>query len=148
MAAMRRLLFVWSLFWGAALASACGPSDQEPLTPADRCALLCEPSASHPCAGEEVPSTCVSTCVPHIEGLVDDCLVCVMRNSGWIGQACECRTVDDFGNVNVRCDDCAYTSLERQCTDGTGTTCTKDSTSCSGFTLADPKGICVAACGG
>ena len=144
---LRRLL--WAPLGCAALISACFPSDQEPLTPTDRCALLCEPSASHPCAEEEVPSTCVSSCVPHIEGIDGDCLICVMRNSGWIGQACECRNVDDFGNVNVKCDDCAYTSLERQCSDGTASgTCTKDSSTCSGFELADKAGICATACGG
>lgn len=143
-----RPLALGVLFAGGA-ATACFPSDQEPLTPEDRCGLLCEPSASHPCAGEEVPDGCVSSCVPHIEGLEDDCLVCVMRNSGWIGQACECRTVDDFGNVSVRCDDCDYTSLERQCSNGTASgACTKDSTTCSGFELADKNGICAAACGG
>jgi hypothetical protein len=119
----------------------------EPLTAEDRCVLLCQGNdANHPCHGEEPAEDCVTTCVDHITPLVDDCLTCVLTQSGWIGNACVCQEVDEFGMLDVECDACSYTTHDTKC--AASTECTRDTETCEGFELVEPTDpICSPACG-
>ncbi len=123
-----------------------GPS--KPLTAEDRCVLLCQGNdAGHPCRDETVAEDCVTKCTAHITPLVDDCLTCVLTQSGWIAEACVCQEVDTFGNLDVTCKACAFTTYETECV--TSTVCMKDTEMCLGFTLVEPTDpFCTPACGG
>jgi hypothetical protein len=137
-----------SVLFGSVLlvASSCVEAGK-PLTEEDRCVILCEGNGNgHPCQGEEPATDCVSTCAAHITPLVDDCLTCVLTQSGWIGQSCECTDVDPFGMVDVQCDACSYTTHDRDC--ASSPQCTRDTATCEGFTLVKTTdAICAPACG-
>lgn len=138
--------FVLCIYAALALVG-CMQDAAEPLTAEDRCVLLCEGNdGNHPCKDETAADDCVSTCTTHITPLVGDCLTCVLTQSGWIGQACVCQEVDTFGNLNVTCDACNYTTHQTKCADSTA--CTRDTEMCEGFTLVAPTDtVCAPACG-
>ena len=135
------------LAYGLLVCASCVQNPAEPLTPEDRCVILCQGNATgHPCRGEMIAEDCVSSCVTHITPLTGDCLTCVLTQSGWIGQACVCQEVDAFGMLDVQCEDCRYTTHQRECADSTQ--CTRDTSMCSGFELVEPTDpVCVPACG-
>lgn len=126
---------------------ACVQGPQKPLTAEDRCVLLCEGNdGDHPCSAEEPAADCVSTCTAHIEPLADECLTCVLTQSGWIGSACVCEEVDAFGNLDVTCDLCTYTTHETKC--ARNDTCERDLSTCDGFVMVDTTdSTCSQACG-
>ena len=125
----------------------CVQNPSEPLSAEDRCVLLCEGNdGQHPCRNEEPADDCVDECTALIEPLVDDCLTCVLTQSGWIGESCECEEVDPFGNLDVTCDACSYTTHNKVCV--ASTACTRDTATCAGFELVKPTdSVCESACG-
>ncbi len=140
---MRALMAI--IYMGVLIAG-CVQVGDEPLTAEDRCVILCQGNASgHPCKGQMIAEDCVETCTTHITPLRDECLTCVLTQSGWIGTSCECESVDAFGMVDVTCDACAYTTHDRKC--AASTECTRDLEMCEGFDLVAPSDpICSPAC--